>query len=233
MNRLRRLVAAVASFAVLAAILLTIPTVRAQDAKPTDTLDQRLFSPGASPAQSAAPRPGEDPTERLLREVESAGIPDELKPLVQIARTMHRAEQRLGTADPGKPTQQLQAQALSDLEQLLRQAEQQAGTSRTTSSAPWGEDRAAMAKAKQGSEPSGKSPSPGTAPGAGKKPAEAGPMTARQRLEQSWGELPQRHREQLLQQWSAERFLPKYQALLEAYYQRLAEEKSPGAGGRP
>ena len=39
-----------------------------------------------------------------------------------------------------------------------------------------------------------------------------------------WGQLPERAREQMLQS-PPEKFLPKYELLIEKYYQRLAEEQ--------
>ena len=43
-----------------------------------------------------------------------------------------------------------------------------------------------------------------------------------------WGQLPQRQREQMLQLGSFEEFLPKYDAMIEEYFKRLAEEKESG-----
>jgi hypothetical protein len=42
-------------------------------------------------------------------------------------------------------------------------------------------------------------------------------------LKDAWGNLPEREREQMLQA-PAEKFLPKYELLIERYYKRLAEE---------
>jgi hypothetical protein len=44
-------------------------------------------------------------------------------------------------------------------------------------------------------------------------------------LKQVWGHLPARVREQM-QSGMAEEFLPKYERLIEQYYQRLAEERA-------
>ncbi len=43
---------------------------------------------------------------------------------------------------------------------------------------------------------------------------------------QAWGELPPQLREQL-RSLAPEKFLPGYEALIEAYYRRLAEKRSP------
>jgi len=40
---------------------------------------------------------------------------------------------------------------------------------------------------------------------------------------QVWGELPEQVRQQLLQQWSAEQFLPEYAPMIEQYFRRLTE----------
>ena len=43
-------------------------------------------------------------------------------------------------------------------------------------------------------------------------------------MEELWGELPPRQRQQMLQ-LPVEEFLPKYELLIEEYFRRLAEEK--------
>jgi hypothetical protein len=43
-----------------------------------------------------------------------------------------------------------------------------------------------------------------------------------------WGQLPERQREQMLQLGSFEEFLPKYDAMIEEYFKRLAEDKESG-----
>jgi hypothetical protein len=49
----------------------------------------------------------------------------------------------------------------------------------------------------------------------------------RQTLDQIWGHLPARIRDQM-QSGMAEEFLPQYEQLIEQYYQRLAEEGQRG-----
>jgi hypothetical protein len=44
-------------------------------------------------------------------------------------------------------------------------------------------------------------------------------------MKDTWGHLPQRAREEMLQN-SPERFLPQYELLIERYYKRLAEEQT-------
>ena len=44
-------------------------------------------------------------------------------------------------------------------------------------------------------------------------------------MKDSWGHLPAKTREQMLQN-SPERFLPQYELMIEKYYKRLAEEQS-------
>ena len=43
-------------------------------------------------------------------------------------------------------------------------------------------------------------------------------------MKDSWGHLPPRVREQMLQN-TPEQFLPQYELMIEKYYQRLAEER--------
>ncbi len=228
---------------VLLAGLLTVATVSSSDrepkltargaepapvqqtpADPTDALDQKLFAPGVGQAAPKPPAAVQDPTARLVEELGGAAIAEELQPVLDIARNMHRAQQRMAQFDSGVQTQQFQLQALSDLERLIAQAAQQSGRSAAKPAAQPSADQAAQPRPAEGRAQPGAKPATGSAQ-AKKAATEPGPATVQQLLQQSWGELPPRQREQMLQQWGAERFVPKYRALLEAYYQRLAQEK--------
>ena len=45
-------------------------------------------------------------------------------------------------------------------------------------------------------------------------------------LKEVWGHLPARVREQM-QNAASEQFLPKYEAMIEQYYERLTEDSQP------
>jgi hypothetical protein len=45
-------------------------------------------------------------------------------------------------------------------------------------------------------------------------------------MKDAWGNLPERIREQMMQT-SVDEFLPKYELLIEKYFQRLSEEENP------
>jgi hypothetical protein len=54
----------------------------------------------------------------------------------------------------------------------------------------------------------------------------ADPAAIRERMKEAWGNLPQRIREQMMQS-SVDDFLPKYEILIEKYFQRLSEDETP------
>jgi len=211
------------------------PTAKQQVVPPSGAassagLDRKLFEP--SQAKGAAP----NQPEGLNRdtpwsdELRAAAVPEELQPLVEIARTMRRAQQGLAQSDPGPATQALQLEAIAGLDRILTQAEEQARKSAAQPGAERPESRdGALAQQKPTAQP-GKTPGAGGQQSQTSKPHKPEAKAIDELLQQFWGELPQREREQLLQQWRAERFLPKYEALLDAYYRRLAQEK---AGRQP
>jgi hypothetical protein len=161
--------------------------------------------------------------QKLARELGPAGVAEDENPLLQIARQMQRAESLLANSQPGLPTKQVQEQIVANLDKLLQSCN-------NSSCNPGG--------------PSKPKPGGDKKPGLGKKPGpQAKPNPKPQTSDpQAAGEpaprrdspdvstfkafvptLPQRDRNEI-QESSIEEFLPKYRALIEAYYRDLAEE---------
>jgi hypothetical protein len=201
-------------------------------------IEQELFSPGKAEGQTPGTgREGVDARdqklqEQLRRELGAAAIPEESNPLVEIAAAMRQSEGLIARNDSGPQTQGLQRKIVSDLERLIQQAR-----SRCQASSPSPEQKQPVASRQPVQQPPepGKSPKPGQSQ---TSPARDSNATAGrgevQRLNrdvsrsilqqtQTWGELPPAAREQMLELWSEE-FLPKYQAMIEDYFKRLAEE---------
>jgi hypothetical protein len=195
---------------------------------PASELDRKLFEPagagqGSAPASSPMPGPPID-ARRLDRELGNAAISEDEQPLVEVVRQMRSAEQRILRGDCGPQTQQSQQQILADLDRLIRQARSQgqASAAQQSSSMP----------APHGGSTAQANSKPGDKGAAGRRPGDKpGSGTALrptpQQLEavfgQAWGQLPAQARQQLLQQWSAEQFLPEYAPMIEQYFRRLTE----------
>ena len=184
---------------------------------------------GAKPAGPPA-KPASDLDLQLLEQLgdgEDLGqkSPD---PLTTISRRMRAVEARMSRHDTAETTQRLQQQIVADLALLIEQAQKQCSGG-------------------QGNK-SGK-PKPGSKPGSGKKGGTGENVATNRQIKEGpeapeqiaktkaefealkalpkdlWGHLPPRLREQI-RSGLAEQFLPKYQQLIEAYYRRLAEERS-------
>src|SRR5262249_19516129 len=137
-------------------------------------------------------------------------------PLANLAERMRGVQNRIARRDTSPETQSEQTQILSALDALLEGASQ--------------------------SRQKGGGKGGGTQPGAGSGAETAGPprdstnriergekqptesVDAKDVLRRIWGHLPDKLRDEMQASFS-EQFLPKYQRLIEEYYQRLAEER--------
>ncbi len=224
--------------------------VPAKPAAKTPTLDQRLGDeldrellqdlPASSPSEgqpAGVQQPSEKPRGSAsdlnrqlldqLREGEDLGekSPD---PFLTVSRRMRTVEERISQKDTAEATQRLQRQIVSDLALLVEQAKQQC------SGGPCNNPGAAKPGGKPGGSKKG-----GTGDNAGTKRsakesterigksavAEAELAALKTMLKEVWGQLPPKLREQM-QSGMAEQFLPQYETLIEAYYKRLAEDRS-------
>lgn len=197
---------------------------------PLDEYDPQLHGPGDKKGE-AGDSPEDELRRRLQRELGEAAVPEDDNPLLEVARTMRQVEGLIGRNDSGPSTQNLQEQIVADLDRLLDEARRRAkqckpGSSQSQQAAsrrPIGQPQA-----KPGA--GGKRPSDRPATTSAQRPTGSGrtrrpDMTQmRKVMEELWGELPPRQREQMLQ-LPVEEFLPKYELLIEEYFRRLAEQK--------
>jgi hypothetical protein len=164
---------------------------------------------------------------------EDVGAPSaEQDPLGHISRQMRRAERLIPAEGKRADAETLQRQIIEDLARLIDQAEQQRAQQQSSKNSK--QQQSAKRQSVQ-------QPKPSTANSPGKnssKPAadsterlgqaeaaKPDPELFKGLLKDSWGNLPEREREQMMQM-SRERFLPQYELLIERYYRRLAEERS-------
>lgn len=145
----------------------------------------------------------------------------------QAVSLMGDASKRLGGAnDPGIDTQRIQEDIIKKLEQVLDGMQQQQQQQSSSKSKQQQRQTPQQPQSSQKSQQQASQPSQGdnrtetTPPGLQQgalKPTLEGARAA-------WGSLPQRVRDMLLQ-GSGDRFSAKYQAMTEAYYRKLAEDK--------
>ncbi len=153
-------------------------------------------------------------------------------PLVEISRWMSDVEQRLRRGETGPQTRRLQQDVVQRLDALIRQAEDAASSSAAsaTSSSQGqpqtrsesGEQAAAQEKEGNASSRTDSDSDSSRAAGDQNRPTASDLQSALQRV---WGELPQRERD-LLMQHGTDTFVPKYRAMIEAYFRRLSEGRS-------
>jgi len=184
------------------------------DDDPIDPLDRRLSDEPRKP-------PGE------------TSEPTGDNPLLAVARRMREVEERIGRAEVGTETRDLQQRIVTDLERMLKQARKACKQSKPGDG---------QSQATTGRQPIGQS---GAEPAGGNRSNDKPAVDSSQRPKQNgesrrpdaeemdavlkklWGELPKRQREQM-SQWQLEEFLPKYDLLIEEYFRRLSRGKKEG-----
>lgn len=171
------------------------------------------------------PRPNDaddQPATQLQQNVdgEDIGTPAE-SPLARIGSRMRLVEQRIAQEDTSTETRDMQKRIVADLALLIEQMKQQC--SNCKKSKPGG--GAAKAGAGEGAKQASSRPAGDSEDRVGKSEAETARLEeTKKMLDEVWGHLPPRLREQL-QNSDGIRFLPKYERLIEQFYRRLSEEK--------
>ena len=150
----------------------------------------------------------------------------------ELSELMRTAQRQLRAGNSTVDTQQIQQRVVEQLDQLIaaqeNQQQQPSSAEQGRRSATESEETSeGEASAVEGEEPGGEATG---AEGNSGEQATAGRDRASSRPGRSdddvWGHLPERMRQQL-QNAAGERFLPKYEDLIEAFYRRLAEDDSP------
>lgn len=143
--------------------------------------------------------------------------------LKKIRTRMESVRRQLEQGDSSQATQDLQAGIVAEFDALLARLEQ-AG-----SKSPPPSGSAAATAQKPTATPQPPASKDATDSSQAARSQEAGAKTGidAQELEREiWGQLPPQLREQL-RNTVPERFLPGYEALIEAYYRRLSEQRRP------
>jgi len=193
----------------------------------------------ACPPGWAQPKPSEpardDWQKKLADELGAAAIAEDENRLLSVSREMRKVAELIAPRDSGPTAEdfqqgrQLQDRIVADLDRLIAQA-RKAGRRTESEESKTGQvaRRTPTGSSAAQADHGGRNPSDN--PAATSKPRKEGGKPKGPDMtqvlgvvERSWGNLPQRAREQMLE-LKAEDFVPKYQALIEEYYRRLSEE---------
>ncbi|MBI3836802.1 MAG: hypothetical protein HY288_02560 [Planctomycetia bacterium] len=153
-------------------------------------------------------------------------------PLVHISQEMRSVESLISGQTKGGHPEPIQRQILSDLAKLIEQAEKQCAAQQPSSGKGNKSQQVTKRQSVKQSKPSAAGGKPSS------KPAQDSTDRLRQTeaarvdtealkglLKESWGNLPARAREEMLQN-PPEHFLPQYELMIEKYYKRLAEQQN-------
>lgn len=186
------------------------------------------------PARDEAVRPGDKPrgapgVESAEKPAPKGASPDDGEDVAigpqaalrSLKERMRGIEMRLRQGDSAPQTQATQAAIVAELDAILaRMGQGKESTGQAASASSAGEQKPQESPRTSSSE--GTAEKPGDEKTAGET---ARPETRPRELEgQAWGELPPLLREQL-RNLAPEKFLPGYEAMIEAYYRRLAEKR--------
>lgn len=188
---------------------------RSLDQQLLDDLDRELLKDLPAAQKPAQPKsPAKAPPADA-----APTAPDSQNPLVQIAEQMRSIQQRIARRDTSAETQERQTAIVKSLQSLLDQANSKIGDKQSgggsaqpgigTGEAIAGPPRDSTNRIERGSP----------------EPAETADV--KDLLRRTWGHLPPKIRD-AMQTSISEKFLPKYERLIEEYYKRLAEERPLG-----
>lgn len=152
-------------------------------------------------------------------------------PLTRTAEMMRQVRDRLAVKDTAAETRQMQQTILQSLDKLIEKLNNQ--QSKPSGGGEQPDQQKPKPAPSQPSPQSGSSPpqnskqsgqqsgAPQTANGG---VSQSGVATRDQLMQQSWGKLPAKVRQEM-QSARPEKFLPKYERLIEQYFQRLSESE--------
>lgn len=192
-------------------------------AQPLPDLDELLGLPGREkPTQPQEPKdaPKAAPTEQELKRRLTGREMNET--FAQAVTLMGDTAERLARhGDTGIDTQRIQEEIIRRLDTLIESAreQQQQQSSSSSSSSSSASQPQPQSEQQQGQSPSGENEGEARPPGMQSGSLRDSLDAARA----SWGALPARVRDALLQ-GSGEKYSSLYEALTEEYYRRLAEE---------
>jgi hypothetical protein len=156
---------------------------------------------------------------------------EDADPLVRVSHEMRGVEELIPKRDGRPHAEQLQELIVDELARLIEQAEQQ--RAQQSSSGSKGKQQRSAAKrqsvqqprqsAGNGGKNSSKPAQDSTNRLGSADPVRVDPELFKAMMKDTWGHLPERDREQVLQN-TPDKFLPQYELMIERYFERLAED---------
>ncbi|QGJ69645.1 Hypothetical protein PBC10988_13270 [Planctomycetales bacterium 10988] len=212
-------------------------TEEPQQPEPAETTETR--------PTGKAKKPQDGLTRSLVEELEAdIENDDEESPLFRLGKQMQEVQRLIAKANSGDQTQQAQQQIVKELDEMLKRMQSRCenkGQNPQQAKQP-------SQQPSERSEPSSQPPSHQKGDAEPQNPTEQenrNPNDSSERLppeeysetesatspeelarmvESVWGHLPERQREVLIQAFK-QKYLPRYEALIKAYYSRLARER--------
>jgi hypothetical protein len=149
-------------------------------------------------------------------------------PLVRIGNRMQLAGQHIAGNDTSVRTQDIQVEIINDLSTLIEQTRRQYEANSASSQAAATSDRQEATRSQRPPEQQAENISANPARDSasnrgGGQSAQSGADLVDSFIKKTWGHLPPQFRQSVLNAGN-EKFLPKYEMLIEQYYRRLAED---------
>lgn len=173
-----------------------------------------------------------DPLEKTLLDPLNQGedIGEEADPLLQLAKQMRIVTERIEQRDTGTRVQQAQKEIVDTLDKLIEQAQKACSSGNCNN--PQQQQQASNNQQQQpksgsatGNKPSDKPARDSTDREEKRKVEEIDLARMQDLVKLVWGHLPP-HLQQQMQSSSGEKFLPKYQLLIEQYFKDLVEQQN-------
>ena len=220
-------------FHILTLTILSVATTAtlAGDETSKSSLDDQLLQDLIeTPAESKRPNaaaPSSKLEKELMQDLSDGEDLGEEKqgPLEELAQRMKQSQTRIGSRDTSDETQQVQQDISNRLAQLIEQIEKQKKSSGNRGQASSG--KGGTQGGTEGGNPMPAPASESTQRVDRSETVERGSAEVQETIRRVWGHLPEKIREQMYKSLD-DQFLPKYEKLIDDYYQRLAEERWPG-----
>jgi hypothetical protein len=198
-------------------------------------LDNELLEGAGSAKDKPMPAKGKDGAAKESAEPGAAEAIDDTMPaedddpLVRVSENMRTAEELIPQTTRKAHAQALQDRVIDDLSRLIEQAESQQSQQKSKGGKSKQQQTKERQQVKQAQQSKGNSGKDSNKPAedstnrlSNAQAARPDPEAFRALLKDTWGHLPARDREQVLQN-SPDKFLPQYELMIERYYKRLAE----------
>ena len=204
---------------------------RAEKKQADDPSADDLLQPPAK--KDTAKKDDEGLDDELMRDLDAGGDEagqDRSTPLMQVsAQKMRQVERLMSKTDSSQPTQKLQKEIIHELDELMAAARRRQNQPSGGSSSSQGSRRDRIVTQPQQSTSEQTAARDSERPARDSSPRQVDrephkPDMAKMNdlLRELWGHLPERERQRVINS-TVEKFVPKYELLIEEYFKRLAD----------